>query len=150
MYTCVDKIYVVVPSRAFGPIMQKGRNNGRNWNYRGNKAREEVAPRNMVAYQPHNRDGCEQRIFVSEVEFDRKLSQITRAKEDVKVIVFPETTKRVLDGAFQNTQLMSVVLNEGLQKLGRRSFMNSSIESVTIPANTLAIGAEAFCDCWRL
>ena len=91
MYTCVDEIYVVVPNRAFGPIIQKGRDNRRNWNYRENKVRKEVAPRNMIAYRPNDRDDCEPRLFVSEVEFDRKLSQIARTKEDVKVIVFPRT-----------------------------------------------------------
>ena len=46
--------------------------------------------------------------------------------------------------------LKSVVLPDGLRKIGDRWFANSDIESVVIPASVREIGAEAFFMCERL
>lgn len=43
--------------------------------------------------------------------------------------------------------LKDAVIPEGVEKIGKRWFAYSSIESVTIPASALVIGTESFCNC---
>lgn len=148
-YVCEDTM-CVVPIRTFRIIRWKSRKNKRNWNSREDEVHVEMVLRNMVAYQRASGSGFRSRLFVSEVVFDRKLSQIRWTKKDVKTIAFPGTTRKVLDYVFFGATVRSVVLNEGLEKLGRRSFMDSSIQRVTIPASVIVVGAEAFCNCRRL
>lgn len=44
-------------------------------------------------------------------------------------------------------QLREVVFNEGLEKIGRLSFWNTSLESVTLPSTLIELGNHAFQHC---
>ena len=44
----------------------------------------------------------------------------------------------------------NVTIPDGVREIEERWFMNSEIESVTIPASVTTIGNEAFRDCKRL
>lgn len=46
------------------------------------------------------------------------MSQIHKGAAAVKTTTFPNTARSVLDSAFNNTSLQSVILNEGLKELG--------------------------------
>ena len=40
-----------------------------------------------------------------------------------------------------------VAIPDGVERIGERWFVNSKVESVTVPASVTAIEKEAFCDC---
>ena len=44
-------------------------------------------------------------------------------------------------------RLRDVTIQDGVQKIGEQWFMNSAVESVTVPASVREIGKEAFCRC---
>ena len=45
-------------------------------------------------------------------------------------------------------RLKDVIIPEGVLEIGEQWFMNSEVESVTIPASVAAIGRDAFC-CYK-
>ena len=79
-------------------------------------ARGRQLPRNGILYRLHVNH--QQRLFVSETELDRGLSQIARAGRGTRTFAFPSTTREALSGAFEDTALESAILNEGLERLG--------------------------------
>ena len=44
--------------------------------------------------------------------------RIVRGEKSIKTITFPSTVREVSNAAFNSTLLRSIVLNEGLEKLG--------------------------------
>ena len=46
------------------------------------------------------------------------MTQIVKAAPDARTIAFPSTIRDISDDAFNHTSVESVVLNEGLEKLG--------------------------------
>ena len=78
-------------------------------------------------------------------------------RADAKVIVFPRTVKRVLDGAFGGATVRSVVLNEGLERLGGLHgedgahcsgvFSGALIRQVTLPSTLRVLGDYTFAKC---
>ena len=58
-------------------------------------------------------------IFVSETRLSRDMSRIVLGAKDVRTITFPNTVREVSDGAFADANLLSAVLNEGLETLGK-------------------------------
>lgn len=77
-----------------------------------------MIPRNIVAYRPCGGNDCLPQLFVSETLFSRDLSQIVYVDRKQKALTTPNTSRKILDDAFRNTHLESVVLNEGLERLG--------------------------------
>ena len=57
--------------------------------------------------------------FVSGTDFTRNISQIVRGTRYAKTITFPKTVREVKDSAFRLATILSVVLNEGLEELGK-------------------------------
>ena len=47
------------------------------------------------------------------------MSQIVKAAENTKTVALPRTIKEVYFFAFKNVALLSVVVNEGLETLGK-------------------------------
>ena len=115
-------------------------------------------PRNGILYRLHANH--QQRLFVSETELDRMLSQIVRAGRCTRTVAFPSTTREALSGAFEGTALESVILNEGLERLGRCSnsvlvpsegvFSGTRIRHVVLPSTLRVLGDYAFQNCKRL
>ena len=115
-------------------------------------------PRNGILYRLHANH--QQRLFVSETELDRMLSQIARAGGGTRTFAFPNTTREALSGAFEGAALESAILNEGLERLGRCSnsvltpsegvFCGTRIRRVVLPATLRALGDCAFQNCKRL
>ena len=48
--------------------------------------------------------------------------------------------------AFTYSGLKSVILNDGLQKIGKNVFLDTNIEEIRIPASVTQIGDNAFPD----
>ena len=57
-------------------------------------------------------------IFVSETRLSRDMSRIVLGAKDVRTITFPSTIRDLSNGAFADANLLSAVLNKGLETLG--------------------------------
>ena len=80
---------------------------------------------------------------------------------NARTIVFPNTTREIEEDAITRASPRSVVLNEGLERLGAketrdgweyegRAFSETAIESVRLPSTLKRIEAEAFYQCDNL
>ena len=58
----------------------------------------------------------------------------------------PETVTEIAANAFLGSQLTSVILPDGLKKIGKRAFRSSNIVRIDIPADATEIGDYAFSD----
>lgn len=127
-YTCVDGVDVFVLNRSFR--REQGRpDKTRVWTHM-----------NGIVYETLIR-GKTVNLFVSGTKLSRKMAQIVRGAKNVKTITFPSTTRTVSDGAFVNASLKSVVLNEGLETLGKQQkygcegvFRNTRLRKVKLPS----------------
>ena len=97
------------------------------------------------------------RLFVSGTEFNRDISQVIQGAKDVRTITFPGTVRDVPHSAFLDTTLLSVILNEGLETLGkcqarvyRGVFGNTQIRHVTLPSTLQVLGNGTFSGCESL
>jgi hypothetical protein len=67
-------------------------------------------------------------------------------------ITLPSSITEICDYTFYNCKyLREIVLNDGLQKIGRSAFSNcKSLESISVPSTVLQIGECAFARCESL
>lgn len=66
-------------------------------------------------------------------------------------LVFPVEVRSIADGAFRDSRIESVVLNEGLESIGTQAFAGSrQLSAVTLPSSLKTIGPHAFEDCIAL
>ena len=85
--------------------------------------RDNVCPRNNISYFLRDTGSHKLLLFVSGTELDRTMSVLVKGTEDATTITFPNTVREVRRGAFSGEVrkprvLKSVVLNEGLERLG--------------------------------
>ena len=60
-----------------------------------------------------------EKLFVSKVRFSRDMRMIIKSEATIGTIIFPKTVRVVRQEAFfDNRELLSVVINEGLEALG--------------------------------
>ena len=100
------------------------------------------------------------RLFVSGTEFCRDMSRVEGATRKIKILALPNSVKEVADGAFQYTYLESVILNEGLERLGvfygeddnRRKgvFSYTRIKRIVLPSTLRVLEAYTFSCCTYL
>ena len=82
------------------------------------------AQRSVIIYRPRSGDDSRLRLFVSDTELGRDMSVLVEAGERARTATFPRT---VVEAMVSNPcawygkmkALRSVVLNEGLARLGR-------------------------------
>lgn len=66
-------------------------------------------------------------------------------------VVLPAEVKSIASGAFWNSHIESLVLNEGLESIELQAFSGSQkLASVVFPASLKEIGEHAFEDCVAL
>lgn len=66
-------------------------------------------------------------------------------------VVLPESVVGIKDGAFENSLIISIKLNEGLKIIGKKAFANCKyLEKINIPSSVSRIDDEAFKDCVKL
>lgn len=120
VYACADGVDMALKRGIFKRLKQEDRSPLRSLNFvfGGVQPPQQTFPANGISYEASNEGGPSLRLFISETEFDRKLSQITRAKDNARTFVSPATVRKIVEGAFQYASLQSAVLNEGLEKLG--------------------------------
>ena len=61
---------------------------------------DHAAPRNGILYRLQDKKDSWPQVFVLEIEFNRKQSQIAMAENNTKTVIFPQTVRRVLDPSF--------------------------------------------------
>lgn len=117
---------------------------------------------NRIVYKRHEKDSQSRiQLFVSESEFDRSISLFAKAAEGIKLVTTPSTVKETRYDTFvENWELKSVVLNEGLERLGELEgndqnkpegmFGNTKIKRITLPSTLQILGDNAFCQCAEL
>lgn len=77
--------------------------------------------------------------------FEKINRNITRALQYQKSITIPTSVKEIEEGAFEGFEnLKEVVLNEGIERIGKNAFKNRNLEVVTIPNSAKEIGTNAF------
>ena len=64
--------------------------------------------------------------------------------EVLEHVTFASTVKEIMEGAFYESTVTSVTLNEGLEAIGEGAFYYSALESLTLPSTIKEIMAEAF------
>lgn len=100
----------------------------------------------LILYSPGN----DQESFVIPEEVTTILSGAFDNAKFLKEVVFPSTMKEITEGLFlQNKTIQSIVINEGVETIGKKAFAGSSIKSVTIK-NVKNIGEQAFSECASL
>ena len=79
-----------------------------------------TVPRNRITYEISKE---EPQIAVTEIEFSRDMKTVFGGPDNIRIITFPKTVTKVKQGAFHCAKsLKSVVLNEGLEKLGEDEY----------------------------
>lgn len=75
-----------------------------------------TVPSSMIMYEISKE---EPQIAVTGTEFSRDMKTVFGGPDNIRIITFPKTVTKVKQGAFHCAKsLKSVVLNEGLEKLG--------------------------------
>ena len=96
------------------------------------------------------------RLFVSEMEFNRDISILVKGAQTARTVAFPTTLKKASGGVFENnTFLKSVILNEGLERLGGTGdskqhsgvFGNTLIQKIILPSTLRVLGNYTFYEC---
>lgn len=68
--------------------------------------------------------------------------------EKIKKVIIPDTVVSIDDYAFNWCKnLESVLIPDGVQNIGKRSFCNTALKYIVIPNSVKTIGSEAFSDC---
>ena len=89
-------------------------------------------------------------LFVSEMEFNRSMSQLVKGARETKTVVFPNTVRENSERTFSYSALQSVILNDGLETIGPNIFCSSKIKKIIVPKNVTEIEDWAFHGCENL
>ena len=147
MRACADDVEVRVSRATFGENGEKDRNRGPNRNnaLAAKKGTCQI-PRSGVLYRAKPGEECQPRLFVSETELDRDMSQLVRWKK-AKLATVPKSVRKVQPTTFRDTALQSVVLSEGLEKLEHGTFKGcKTLKSVWLQQGLTCIEDYCFCD----
>ena len=78
-----------------------------------------ITPRNGIAYN-FSECSLQPQLFISETRFDRNMTLVIRGSKTARMVVFPGTVREAQNSAFYcRKKLRAVVLNEGLEALGK-------------------------------
>ena len=81
---------------------------------------ERITPRNGIAYNFSDEGSLQPQLFVSETRFDRNVALVIRGPKTARTVTFPGTVREAQNSAFYcRKKLKAVVLNEGLEALGK-------------------------------
>ena len=101
-------------------------------------------------------------MFISGTEFDRSVSVLAKGAENIKLITFPGTVREARDGALSEQGkdarvLESVILNEGLEKLGglrsedkkchSGAISGTRVRKIVLPSTLKVLGDNTFYNC---
>ena len=78
------------------------------------------------------------------------LSTLFEYKGTSKDVVLPDGIKEIMDYAFMDKELVSVRLNDDLERIENKAFQGNFIEEIIIPRNVYSIGSCAFNCCYEL
>ncbi|MBQ7796557.1 MAG: leucine-rich repeat protein [Lachnospiraceae bacterium] len=85
---------------------------------------------------------------VTEVDFSKlhsSYAQTARASVEIRKVVLPDSVKRVADWCFSPFEYVDVVLNEGLESIGKNAFyFCRGTDDIVLPSSLKEIGESAF------
>ena len=137
-YRCADGVDLLVSNRA----LRRG----------DGKVRLQTTCVNTIVYKISTK-GKKVRLFISGLEFNRGLSRVVRGAKNIKTAIFPSNVREVSDGAFKDTDIISVIPNEGLEVLGeckdnaKGIFNNAMLKQVVFPSTLRVLGNKVFYHC---
>lgn len=161
MYRCADGVQIDVPRAICEPLREASDETEPSSGSESDSSEpsqteplQKAPPRYWVARRrgPENK-GLKVLPCVCGTWFGRDMSAIEKGSESVRTIVFPNTTRWVLDDAFRGClRLGRVLFADGsrLEKVGSGCFLASGIEEFLAPPSLRQIGPGAFAYCTRL
>ena len=141
VYRCADGVDLSVSNRALR------RSDG--------KVRAQTTCVNTIVYKISTK-GKKVRLFISGLEFNRDVSRVLQGAMNIKTATFPNTIRKVTDGAFIATSVVSMVLNEGLETFGGRKdkvkgvFRQTTLKQIMFPSTLKKIEYCTFQDYFEL
>lgn len=115
---CVDGVTVEVPRATFR-YCNVDESEESDWEEEEDVG-DRIALRHGIAYSFSDEGSLQPRLFVSETRFDRNMALVIRGSKTARTVVFPGTVREAQNCAFCNRKkLRAVVLNEGLEALGK-------------------------------
>lgn len=113
---------------------------------------EEVGVKGFV-----NDNGPTTLVIPSSVNYDNTTFKVIRIsdsafkKTDIESVTIPGSVTEIHACAFDSCMnLKSIVIPEGVQKIGRETFARSGLTSITLPQSLTEIGSLAFAQCKSL
>lgn len=89
--------------------------------------------------------------MITEFEVPANAKMVYRLPLTLEKVSFRGVQKEIYKGAFEGSQLTSIVLPEGMEKIQKEAFYNcTKLVSVTLPDSLLTIGDNAFAECTAL
>ncbi len=89
--------------------------------------------------------------MITEFEVPANAKMVYRLPLTLEKVSFRGVQKEIYKGAFEGSQLTSIVLPEGMEKIQKEAFYNcTKLESINLPANLQEIAYEAFKNCSSL
>lgn len=70
--------------------------------------------------------------------------------ENVSKVIFPDNVKAISEYAFSNSNIVELVMCEGVERIGKGAFMGSKIQKINFPSTLVSIEESAFQDCINL
>ena len=162
-YSCADGAEICVPGTAFqhfcakdeGPDAPEGQKSSPERPERKSVLRYGIAQKRIDRGQR-----LQTRLFICGALLSRDTTVLERGPETAKTVAFPNTTREILDGAFAKTALRSIVLNEGLERIGGRqeddggshegAFCSTQIKKIALPSTLKLLGDYTFSRCENL
>ena len=76
-----------------------------------------TVPRNMIRYTTSK---GEVKATISGIEYGRNRETVFGGPDDIRTVIFPDMVRIIRQGSFYGVKsLVSIVLNEGLERIGR-------------------------------
>lgn len=162
VYRCTDGVEVEIPRSIFSRSTQAIEDDQSDWpGSKIEEPHERPASTNQISYEANSESGRSLQAVVSETHFNRDMSRITKETAKIRTLIFPSTVREVLDPVFAgNMHLKSVILNEGLERLGQFEdgefylcggvFGQTQLQNIMLPSTLRVLGDYVFDQCYEL
>ena len=90
-------------------------------------------------------------IFVSGIVKTRDETIIFNGTNDARTVVLPLATRKLENSAFENRKsLRSIIMNEGLEDVGRASLSGTSLRELALPSTLRVLRCDAIKECQKI
>lgn len=89
--------------------------------------------------------------MITEFEVPANAVRVGLLPITLEKVSFRGATKEIYEGAFEGTQITSIVLPDGMERINKEAFYNcAKLVSVTLPDSLFTIGDNVFAECTSL